>query len=50
MAGSFVDNGYRGEYEFSRDDEYRVTFHGGQWTEYVFAGPVMPSILSATRG
>jgi alpha-glucosidase len=44
-AGSFVDNGYRGEYEFSRDDEYRVTFHGGQWTEYLFAGPSMPTVL-----
>jgi alpha-glucosidase len=44
-VGSFVDNGYRGEYEFSREDEYRVTFHGGQWTEYVFAGPSMASIL-----
>lgn len=44
-AGSFVDNGYRGEYEFSRDDEYRVTFHGGQWTEYLCAGPSMPTIL-----
>ncbi|NUO91313.1 MAG: DUF4968 domain-containing protein, partial [Dermatophilaceae bacterium] len=44
-VGSFVDNGYRGEYEFSRDDEYRIAFHGGQWTEYVFAGPSMASIL-----
>ena len=38
MAGSFVDNGYRGHYEFSRKTEYRITFEGGQWTEYVFAG------------
>jgi alpha-glucosidase len=45
VAGSFVDNGYRGSYEFSRDDEYRVSFHGGQWTEYVFAGPSMPAVL-----
>jgi len=44
-AGFFVDNGYRGSYEFSRTDEYRVSFHGGQWTEYVFAGPSMRSIL-----
>ena len=46
MAASFVDNGYRGAYEFSRPEEYRITFQGGQWTEYVFAGPHMPAILS----
>ncbi len=45
MAGSFVDNGYRGSYEFSRDEEYRISFAGGQYTEYVFAGPAMPDIL-----
>jgi len=47
MAGSFVDNGYRGAYEFSYDEEYRIVFHGGQYTEYVFAGPDMPSILKS---
>jgi alpha-glucosidase len=47
MAGSFVDNGYRGAYEFSPAQEYRITFEGGQYTEYVFAGPHMPAILSA---
>ena len=47
MAGSFVDNGYRGRYEFSRTEEYRISFQGGQYTEYVFAGPDMPAILSA---
>ena len=45
VAGFFVDNGYRGSYEFSREDEYRVSFHGGQWTEYVFTGPSMPAVL-----
>lgn len=45
MAGSFVDNGYRGHYEFSAGDEYRITFDGGQYTEYVFAGPRMVDIL-----
>ena len=44
-AGSFVDNGYRGHYEFSHDDEYRISFGGGQWTEYVFAGPSMAATL-----
>ncbi|EWT00396.1 alpha-glucosidase [Intrasporangium oryzae NRRL B-24470] len=47
MSGSFVDNGYRGSYEFSRPTEYRIGFEGGQWTEYVFAGPSMPGILEA---
>ncbi|HEX8488893.1 MAG TPA: TIM-barrel domain-containing protein, partial [Propionibacteriaceae bacterium] len=46
MAGSFVDNGYRGTYEFSAPDEYRVSFAGGQYTEYIFAGPDMPAILT----
>ncbi|OFE16240.1 alpha-glucosidase [Humibacillus sp. DSM 29435] len=47
MSGSFIDNGYRGSYEFSRPDEYRIGFEGGQWTEYVFAGPSMAGILEA---
>lgn len=47
MGGSFVDNGYRGSYEFSRPDEYRIRFEGGQWTEYVFGGPSMAGILEA---
>ena len=47
MAASFIDNGYRGEYEFSHNEEYRIVFRGGQYTEYVFAGPDMPAILDA---
>ncbi len=47
MAGSFVDNSYRGTYEFSPTDEYRIHFRGGQYTEYIFAGPDMPAILEA---
>ncbi len=45
MAASFVDNGYQADYEFSHDEEYRIHFRGGQYTEYVFAGPSMPGIL-----
>lgn len=45
MSGSFVDNGYRGAYEFSHREEYRIHFSGGQYTEYIFAGPRMPAIL-----
>ena len=47
MAASFIDNGYRATYEFSHPDEYRVHFLGGQYTEYIFAGPDMPEILAA---
>jgi alpha-glucosidase len=47
MAGSFVDNGYRAHYDFTETDEYTIRFEGGQYTEYVFAGPSMPEILEA---
>ena len=47
MAASFVDNGYRGTYEFSHPEEYRIHVSGGQYTEYIFAGPGMPEILSS---
>lgn len=50
MAASFVDNGYRGHYDFTDPSEYRIQFDGGQYTEYVFAGPDMPAILSAYTG
>jgi alpha-glucosidase len=44
-SGSFVDNGYRGHYDFTAPDSYAVRFDGGQYTEYVFAGPDIPNIL-----
>jgi alpha-glucosidase len=47
MGGSFVDNAFRAEYDFRAAGEYLVHFHGGQYTEYVFAGPGMPQILEA---
>lgn len=47
MAGFFFDNGYRGRFEFSSPGEYRVRFDGGQYTEYIFAGPDMAGILGA---
>jgi alpha-glucosidase len=46
MIGSFMDNSYRGWYELSMPGEYRISFAGGQYTEYVFAGPDMPHILT----
>ncbi|MDX6721756.1 MAG: alpha-glucosidase [Solirubrobacteraceae bacterium] len=47
MAASFVDNGYRATYDFSPAEEYAIRFEGGQYTEYIFAGPEMADILSA---
>ncbi len=47
ISASFVDNSYRGHYEFSHSGEYRIHFSGGQYTEYVFAGPGMPEILAS---
>ena len=47
MAASFVDNGYRAAYDFSAPEEYTFRFEGGQYTEYIFAGPEMPDILAA---
>jgi alpha-glucosidase len=46
MAGFFIDNGYKGNVEFGRD-ELSVLFAGGQYTEYVFAGPSMRDVLAA---
>ena len=47
MAASFVDNGYRATYDFAPAEEYAIRFEGGQYTEYIFAGPAMPDILAA---
>jgi alpha-glucosidase len=58
MAGFFFDNGYRARFEFTdpkekrkeeeeKGKEYLVHFAGGQYAEYVFAGPGMPEILEA---
>jgi alpha-glucosidase len=47
MAGFFVDNGYKGHFSFEDRDVYAYLFSGGQYTEYVFAGPSMRDILAA---
>jgi alpha-glucosidase len=46
MAGFFVDNGYRATIDFSHANVYGYRFSGGQYTEYVFAGPTMRDILA----
>ncbi|WP_298457443.1 TIM-barrel domain-containing protein [uncultured Cellulomonas sp.] len=50
MAGAFLDNGYRVDYDFTAPDELVMHARGGQYTEYVFAGPTMPEILEAYTG
>jgi alpha-glucosidase len=47
VGSSFIDNGHRAFYDFTAADEYAVHFEGGQYTEYVFAGPGLPGILEA---
>jgi alpha-glucosidase len=50
IAGFFVDNSYKAIFDFSEKHRYRYRFHGGQYTEYVFAGPELPAILEAYTG
>lgn len=45
MAGFFVDNTYRAQFDFSRSDQYRICFFGGHYLEYVLAGPSLKTIL-----
>ncbi len=45
MAGFFIDNGYRAHVDFAPHAQYAFHFQGGQYTEYVFAGPTMREIL-----
>ncbi len=47
MAGFFIDNAYRARLDFTSDEQFTIRFFGGQYTEYVFAGPGMPAILAA---
>jgi alpha-glucosidase len=44
-AGFFIDNGAKAYFEFQHRDHYRYRFCGGQYTEYLFAGPSMAAIL-----
>jgi alpha-glucosidase len=49
MAGFFLDNTFRAQFDFSRPDEYRICFFGGQYFEYVLAGPSLRTILEGLR-
>jgi len=46
MAGFFIDNGYRAQFEFSHPTTYHFQFTGGQYTEYIFGAPTMREILA----
>ena len=46
VGGSFIDNGYRGFYDFTAENYYDIRFDGGQYTEYLFAGPDIASVLA----
>ena len=45
ISGSYIDNSYRGFYDFTASDTYEIRFSGGQFTEFIFAGPSMASVL-----
>ncbi|HEY2516033.1 MAG TPA: glycoside hydrolase family 31 protein [Polyangiaceae bacterium] len=47
IAGFFHDNAYKGNVDFAGRDAYRFRFSGGQYTEYVFAGPSMRDVLAS---
>lgn len=47
IAGFFIDNSYKASFDFTERHRYRYLFCGGQYTEYVFAGPEVPDILQA---
>ncbi len=46
MSGHFIDNPWRGQFEFFDDTRHRFAFNGGHYTEYIFAGPSMAAILA----
>ena len=47
IGSSWIDNSHRATYDFVATDEYAIHFEGGQYTEYVFAGPALPDVLEA---
>ncbi|MEN9714734.1 MAG: hypothetical protein RJA35_201 [Actinomycetota bacterium] len=44
-SGSFIDNGFRAYYDFRDENQINIEFNGGQYTEYLFAGPSIGAIL-----
>jgi alpha-glucosidase len=50
MAASFVDNGYRGAYEFSHPEEYRIHFSADPTRNTFSLGPGCPRSSVRTPG
>ncbi len=47
-SGSFVDNSYRATFDLTGEGcDLELAFDGGQWCEYVIAGPGMAQVLEA---
>lgn len=46
-AGFFIDNAFKSHFDFKEPERYMFRFFGGQYTEYVFAGPTLASVLEA---
>jgi alpha-glucosidase len=46
-AGFFIDNLHRADYDFSQTGKTRIQFAGGEYVEYVFAGPDLPRVLES---
>jgi len=46
-SASFIDNGYHLHYDLSGTQQMQIIGEGGQYTEYVFAGPQIADILAA---
>jgi alpha-glucosidase len=46
IAGFFFDNAYKANVDFEKRHAYSLRFSGGQYTEYVFAGPSMADALA----
>jgi len=45
MSGHFIDNPWRGHFDFPHHGAHRMSFVGGHYCEYIFAEPGMPEIL-----
>ena len=45
MSGHLIDNPWRGHVDFSCNGRHQIAFNGGQYQEYIFAGPTMAEIL-----
>ncbi len=45
MSGHFIDNPWRGTFDFPQNKTHQISFSAGQYQEHIFAGPAMADIL-----